>query len=356
MKIVLALLIVAMLALGATADYTVVEKSGYCTRTYSSLVKDDQRTFVLSGAKQCTDSQSLGALVFSISCKFLPWFRLIGLGAKNDTVSVTAAAAAADLVFDSFIEYTEKNGQAGYQPDVWNGTHWIPGDTVVRTYILGSFIPGWRWSKITHQEMKIDDDATKHKLSFSDNIGLNNFDMTYSVDMASSELRDGKRTIRPNALKLNLDVTNIEYVSPTSTGVALGMMLATRGAVIKRNVTKTGLRDGEEPEEEVVDVKNDKGNKEIYFSWNRTVVIDGAQPYQVKASTFSAAISTPDGYDDIQASFSFHRIWYSIDQRVSTISWDPTIGAPEGPDNSAGRAVVSMLSLLVAVLVTLFLI
>lgn len=352
---VFALIFVASLFLSAAADYTVVEKSGYCTRGFNSKVTDNAHTVTLTGAKQCTDSQSLGVLVFSISNYFLPWFRLIGLGAVNDTVSITVAAAAADLVFDSLIEYKETNDEPGYQPLRWNGTNWLPGDAVKKTYILGAIFPGIMWGTVKSTQTSVDGSTTamKYTLSFSELVGWSNFDMAFSVDITTKEMRDGKRSLRPNSLKLNLDINNFKYTSTESTGLALGTIFATRGGVAKHNLTRA--LDEDESDEDMVDVMNDKGKRELYFSWNRTVVVDGNRAVEVKTSDWSVEVSTPAGYEN-QASFKLNRMWYSIDERVTSLSWDPTIGSPEGPDNSAGRAVVSLVSLLVAVLVTLILI
>lgn len=264
------------------------------------------------------------------------------------------AAAAADLVFDSVIEYKETNGIPGFQPVRWNGTQLIPGDSIVRWAPLGSIIPGYKWSTIKHTETVLDDNTSKlHNLSFTDRYGLNWFNMRFDLEVAAKELKDGRRSLRPNAFKLNLEVSDITYQSTQSTGVAFGMVFATRGGIVKRNITRN-TRDGDS-DEDMVDVMDEKGNREIYFSWNRTVVVNGDHTAEVKTSEWSVEASTPEGYDS-QAEFALHRLWYSVDERASSLLWDPTVGRPEAPDNSAGRAVVSLLSLLVAVFVTFALI
>jgi hypothetical protein len=338
MKYVVLLYIIAIVF----GQYTKVATNRYCRRTVESAFTDSKQTFVGVANLQCFRANGKGKaarLTFTMSTRPVPNFRLTALLATSDSASAFSGRFAADKI----VEYVEANNVPGYQ---------VGTDTLVKETLLSSNA----WTDFDRSSVAVGD-ATVNKLTTT--LTLSGTTYTFGGQITTDEVTlNGtvKMVITPNSLKTVFGITNYVY-SANNSQIAIGAIMFVRGAVDRRTSIDTPTSDGERPSDNTANqgVVNIPGaNANGFFSWQKFVLGRNASSSGVTKTVALTESGITSANDTViprladESGFILQRIYYSINERVTEFSWDPTLATAEATDSNTASKPTIVLALATA--------
>jgi hypothetical protein len=345
MKHVIALLCVIAIAF---CQYTKVTTNKFCRRTLEGNFSDGKQTFTGVSDLKCIRGGAQGKaarLTFVMSTRPVPNFRLTALVARSDSVAGFSGRFATDKI----VEYVETNNVPGYQ---------VGADQLIKETSLNNNA----WTDFERTIIPVGD-ATVNKLTTQ--LVVSGTTYTYGAQLTTDEITlNGtvKVVITPNSVKTVFGISNYVY-SAQNSRIAIGAILFVRAAIDRKSGTDTPGSEGERPNDNTANqaVANIPGaNGNGIFSWQKFVLGRNASSSSVTKSvslTESAITSANDTViprNSDEAGFVLQRIYYSIDERVTEFSWDPSMGTQETTDsNVAAKPTIALALAVVAAVVAL---
>lgn len=310
-----------------------------------------------------------GALGFQLSGALLPSFGIYGYGISGQGGAGGSSGGAylfgSRFAVDTIVEYNETNGKAGYQP---TGTN---PDKTIATYTMADLFRVNKWSALNLQTSNIDANTKVHKITTSlkgGDLGGNAHTVTWGAMITTDEVIAGDTTkvvLTPNSFKTIFDLQNFQYKSTdTRTRIAIGTVLISAGATTKWSSTPKS-KDGDRPNEVTsnqgvygIGGTDSSSNPNGYFSYQKFITTtDGAT---VSGSTrvvtlvnddFTAETDANIQKNSDEATLSFKRVWFGIQDRVTNFNWDPSLGSNEAQENQVPQTnAAASLSMLIALL------
>lgn len=334
-----------------------------CPRSLDVNFSNGKKTVVITAnANTCasTDKRRMEKVQFSFSSVGIPRVSLNAQKKKEDS----GAAIKLGFGIDRIIEYYEKNGVEGFQQGE---------DVITGTYKLQS--PAWTDIATTTTDV----DASTRVYDLSTSLLSQSFveEVKFTVSVTPSEVsfRMQNTTVQravltPNSFKVSLSVTNFKYANASSTGLAIGAVLASRGNVNKRASSRSAMAiaqsstevttDTPSTNQEVHDIddETDATTKTAYFSFQNIIFkysASGAVIGTTKVVSSKAFVPVTDATEksdnsgmqgDVGSDYNLRRMWFTpIDTagRVTNFAWDPAVGTQE---SSATVARVSFIVLI----------
>jgi hypothetical protein len=306
----------------------------YCRRVIASSLDNVGTTFTATADASCRSDNNSGRaerLVFVMSARPVPTFKISSLARSSDTTASFSVRYAIDKV----VEYVEMNGIPGYQPSQ---------DQLIHEYGLSGTI-GNQWTSFNRNIINVNDDITVQSLttSLGTSAGKFTFELLLTSDEVVSSAGSTKTVLTPNSFKTTFSINNFVYLNPSSR-IAIGIVLFVKYGAVNVNTTSPPSADGNRPDDSTtlqsVALLPGNASQSGFFSWQRFVLGKSASGEVTKTVTlietgFSMATDTVLTRESDEVGFLMIRNHYSIYDRISYFSWDPSLGVSEPADSPA---------------------
>lgn len=352
MRVVIALVAVVAYAACQSVVYSTFVKpdvNKYCSRSVSVInvpyLITLQSTLGCASIKDNAQAAEgrYGVVGFQMSTALIPNYGIYGYGISGNASSGGGQGSAylfgARFAVDTIVEYIETNNVAGYQPGQ---------DTTVAAYSLSDLLRLTKWSAITNDVTKVGTTSVYRlttQLKASGNVP---FTVTYGAMVTSDEVVAGDATkvvLTPNSIKTVFDLQGFKYNSANTTSrMAIGTLLLSGGATSKWQSTPQSVA-GDRPNE----VSSRQGVTGLggsassstggFFSYQKFVVSSDSTASGKQVTLTASGDWTDESKTDVakkteEGSLTFKRMWFSVNDRVSNVNWDPTMGVGEKSENN----------------------
>jgi len=340
-----------------------------CPRTMDVNFSNGKKTIIVNtNVGACTrgdDKKRMAKMQFTMSSVGIPRVTVASQKNKDDKNSALRLGFAIDRV----VEYREKNGAQGYQPGE---------DDVIQTYKLASAA----WSDIVVVKNDVDAANSVYDLSTTLNtLYASQIKLSVSVTPIEISFRVQNTTVQrtvltPNSFKVSFSMNGIKYSSTNSTGLSVGVIVASKGSMGKRGASRSALfaaqtateitTDTVSTDQEVHDIddENDATSKAAFFSLKKFVF--KYTPAGALSST-TVPVATSAGFKDVTdatekaelngvqaegSDLNLKRMWFTPMEKVTDFIWDPTLGSNEGT-SGASAAKISFMVLFASFIIAL---
>jgi hypothetical protein len=242
------------------------------------------------------------------------------------------------IILDRVVEYKDVDGVDGYQPG--NGdTAYKSGTTKLNNVRWAPFV-------ITSQAV---DNATLYTASSTSTQPAY---FTLSVQFSDASIKNSNGSIiDPSAFKFNFDLHNYVYSNVNATGIALRLMVISRGSVAPKSSTQTVPTDVDLSNQTTYNVHGpNQALMGTYFAWENEVK-------SANGSVYVLHNKVGDGGEDgdnstVPINWQASAIWFSIPHQVTDFSWDPYAMADDSviTSTSTSAAVAVVVELFIVVL------
>jgi hypothetical protein len=302
----------------------------------------DHTTFTATALLACPPTMSsagrMGVINFSMSSSPIPNYKIVAQLKSTDTQDFFAARFAIDKI----VEYVEANNVPGFQPGQ---------DIIIREYILTG-TPSNPWSGFTRNTINLDSTTTVDQLTTTLTASFGS-SLTFGAQITSADVVTGNTTkvvLTPDSFKTVFELDNIVYFN-SSSRLAIGTIIVTKGKFTRSNETSTSP-EGDMPyysnaNQGVMDISYDGSTTNGYFSWKRFVtgrIKEGfsALNYSLTESLVTIANNTPISLASDEAGFTLNRIFFTLNDRLVSFSWDPSLGVTDASNSPSSAVFLSV--------------